>query len=71
MTILIKKSRKKSRPINKWLIISTAIFLVAIALAYFVSVSVNNAKTQQQVSALNIECAGYGQQLTSAAASNQ
>ncbi len=70
MRILIKKGRKESRPINKWLMITVAILVTAIALAYFVSVSVNNAKTQQQISTLNLECAGYGQQLTSAAASN-
>ncbi len=70
MNILIKKSPKENRPINKWMIVFVVILAITIILGYLVSVSVSNVKTQQQITTLNFECVAYGQELTSAASSN-
>jgi CBS domain containing-hemolysin-like protein len=70
MKITLKRESIKHRVFNKWIVIAVIIFAVAVGVGYFIAISVNSSQENQQIGMLNLECAAYGQQLTSELVAN-
>ncbi len=70
MKIIIKKKEGERTRLNKQFLAVIALFIIIVALVYFISVSLNHISQQSQISKLNAEAAAYGQQLTSEISAN-
>ncbi len=70
MKITLRREQKEKRKINKWIIFSVVMLVLAIGIGYIISTSVTAAKASQQLNTLSFDCAAYGNQLTKTFAAN-